>query len=91
MFDEKLSNAWTGVCEIHVTKALSQWVDKNIGRAVTKFYKNEFRCLIREQTRALHDEKVIERKQRWDPRFEMYWDQSEAICPLHYGLDYKDI
>ena len=38
------------------------------------FYKSEFRALIREKTRAEYEQKLEERKLRWDDSFISYWD-----------------
>ena len=38
------------------------------------FYKSEFRALIREETRAKYEEKLEERKLRWDNVFVSYWE-----------------
>ena len=80
LLSKAFPKASVGICENHLTKSLSSWVDKNIGRAYTSSYKNELRTLIREPTRELYEDKVAARKLLWDNRFESYYE--EYIEPL---------
>ena len=80
LLELKLLKSTVGVCENHLTKSLGHWVKEKIGQSSVSFYKNEFRTLIREQTREEYDLKLIERRARWHPKFADYWH--EFIAPL---------
>ena len=62
---------------MHEAKAITRWVENNLGRGLSSFYKLEFKELIRLETRKDYEQELLLRMEGWDSKFKAYWERYE--------------
>ena len=68
------TNSFIAKDENHMVKQIERAVRNRKGTAEeVSFYKNEFRTLIRQDTREEYDEEYAKRKKGWKKSMQLYW------------------
>ena len=69
------TNSFIAKDENHMVKQIERAVRNRKGTAEeVTFYKNEFRSLIRQDTREEYDEEYAKRKKGWKKSMQLYWN-----------------